>query len=244
MHGCRGRSPQAGSCSGAPVHAVCHRESRDAVSCPTTGLSYRAAFSPSSPLLFFLCVTGSLNKPDYCSPLLKSLQCVSVACKMKGRWLVWLTEPPAASLSTCRGAGISVSALGHLPVRCVFHEARSQHTFTSPSRSDQFPTHPSACRQVSTVLRPSWGPQLFQQHLAGNVRWIPCFCVVVKFGWLCYQSQNTHPVPLSLFSSHPVVSFRDISFLPERFFFPSRDILCTYKQANINMYGLPTPLRE
>lgn len=53
-----------------------------------------AAFSPSSPLLFFLCVTGSLNKPDYCSPLLKNLQCVSVACKMKGRWLVWLTEPP------------------------------------------------------------------------------------------------------------------------------------------------------
>lgn len=94
MHGCRGRSPQARSCSGAPVHAVCHRESRDAVSCPTTGLSYRAAFSPSSPLLFFLCVTGSLNKPDYCSPLLKNLQCVSVACKMKGRWLVWLTEPP------------------------------------------------------------------------------------------------------------------------------------------------------
>lgn len=143
MHGCRGRSPQAGSCSGAPVHAVCHRESRDAVSCPTTGLSYRAAFSPSSPLLFFLCVTGSLNKPDYCSPLLKNLQCVSVACKMKGRWLVWLTEPPAASLSTCPAAGISVSALGHLPVRCVFHEARSQHTFTSPSRSDQLVSHSS-----------------------------------------------------------------------------------------------------
>lgn len=105
---------------------------------PRTQCPARRQDSPTGrpflhPLLScFSCVTGSLNKPDYCSPLLKNLQCVSVACKMKGRWLVWLTEPPAASLSTCPAAGISVSALGHLPVHCVFHEARSQ-TFLGSS---------------------------------------------------------------------------------------------------------------
>lgn len=80
-------------------------------------------FSILSSLVFPL---KSPNKPDCCSPLLKNLRCVSIACKMKVKRLVWLAEPPAAAASTCPAAGISVSRMGRLPVCCGFHEAGSQ----------------------------------------------------------------------------------------------------------------------